>query len=117
MTAALRIAALALLGFAIGTAPLRADTKVVPTAKGDPDAVQLPQYTPPDAYRDTSSATSPNPSIAKRTRSPGAGNLVVMLLPVIAIMSRASMRPRLFRRFASHATASSGCPSASPVLP
>ena len=44
-------------------------------------------------YRATSSATSPRPSTAKRTRSPGAGNFVVMLLPVITIMSRASARP------------------------
>ena len=32
--------------------------------------------------------------MAKRTRSPGAGNLVVMLLPVMTIMSRVSWRPR-----------------------
>ena len=55
--------------------------------------------------------------MAKRMRSPGAGNLVVMLLPVMTIMSRVSLRPCRLRRLASHATASKGWPSASPVLP
>ena len=41
-------------------------------------------------YRVTSSAISPRPSMANRMRSPGAGNLVVMLLPVMTIMSRVS---------------------------
>src|SRR5262249_23255268 len=67
--------------------------------------------------RDASSAASPRPSTTNRTRSPGAGNLVVMLLPVITIMSRSSARPRRLSRFASHATASKGWPIASPVLP
>ena len=59
-------------------------------------------------YRAASSATSPRPSTTNRTRSPGAGNFVVMLLPVITIMPGSSRRPRLLRRFASHATASKG---------
>src|SRR5205814_10575477 len=71
----------------------------------------------PPRHGVTSRATSPRPSMAKRTRSPGDGYLVVMLLPVITIMPRPSARPRRFNRFASHATASKGWPSASPVLP
>ena len=43
-------------------------------------------------YRAASSATSPNPAMAKRTRSPGAGNLVVMLLPVM-VLSGLTMSP------------------------
>src|SRR5262249_2910865 len=64
-----------------------------------------------------SSVTSPSPSMAKRTRSPGTGNLVVMLLPVITIMPRSSRRPRRFRRLAPQASASSGWPMASPAFP
>jgi len=51
MKPALRVAAIALLASVMGTAPVRAETKPASVpAKGGPDAVQLPRYTPPDAY-------------------------------------------------------------------
>src|SRR3989442_12724256 len=78
---------------------------------GGEDSVRAP------LHRVTFRLASPRPSMTKRTRSPGAGNFVVMLLPVITIMPRSRVRSRRLGGFPSHATASKGWPIPSPGLP